>query len=91
MSGRVAGFFITASEINSMPELPDLQVFSRNLRKKIMGKKVKKIAIPIKKKIKSPEAGFKKAMQQADLKINDNWMFYQELTFENARIAVKKM
>lgn len=36
-------------------------------------------------------AGFKKAMQQANLKINDNWMFYQELTFENARIAVKKM
>jgi LacI family transcriptional regulator len=36
-------------------------------------------------------AGFKKAMQQGNLKINDKWMFYQELTYENARVAVKKM
>ena len=86
MSGRVAGFFITATEINSMPELPDLQVFSRNLRKKIMGKKVKKIAIPIKKKIKSPEAGFKKAIEGQ--KVKDVYREGKELhiSFANGQV-----
>jgi formamidopyrimidine-DNA glycosylase len=35
-----------------MPELPDLQVFSRNLNKRIAGKKIKKLNVPVTKKLK---------------------------------------
>jgi formamidopyrimidine-DNA glycosylase len=35
-----------------MPELPDLQVFSRNLNKRIAGKKIKKLSVPVTKKLK---------------------------------------
>jgi formamidopyrimidine-DNA glycosylase len=34
-----------------MPELPDLQVFSRNLTKALSGKKVKTISVPVSKKL----------------------------------------
>src|SRR5215212_3403240 len=34
-----------------MPELPDLQVFSRNLNKKLKGKTLKKISVPVDKKL----------------------------------------
>lgn len=33
-----------------MPELPDLQVFSRNLSQKLVGKKVERLTVPYKKK-----------------------------------------
>jgi formamidopyrimidine-DNA glycosylase len=36
-----------------MPELPDLQVFSRNLDKRLKGKKVESIKVPVTKKLKS--------------------------------------
>lgn len=39
-----------------MPELPDLQAFSRNLTKKLLGKKVEKIHAVYKKKLKASEA-----------------------------------
>jgi formamidopyrimidine-DNA glycosylase len=41
-----------------MPELPDLQVFSRNLSKALVGKKVEKIYAINKRKLKTPEAEF---------------------------------
>ncbi len=34
-----------------MPELPDLQVFSRNLNKTIVGKTVKRISVPVARKL----------------------------------------
>jgi formamidopyrimidine-DNA glycosylase len=34
-----------------MPELPDLQVFSRNLTKKMVGKTIKKVSVPYPKKL----------------------------------------
>lgn len=50
-----------------MPELPDLQVFSANLDKMLKGKKVKKVNIPVTKKLKSPAAKIKKALQGSTL------------------------
>jgi formamidopyrimidine-DNA glycosylase len=43
-----------------MPELPDLQVFSTNLNKKLSGKTIKKISIENDKKLKNPASEFKK-------------------------------
>ena len=42
-----------------MPELPDLQVFSRNLEKELAGKKVKKLTIVNDRKLKQPASKFK--------------------------------
>ncbi len=43
-----------------MPELPDLEVFSKNLTKRFGGKTLKKISIANKSKVKTPEKSFKK-------------------------------
>lgn len=50
-----------------MPELPDLQVFSRNLHKKLVGKRLKKLLLPVTNKIKAPVSEFKKALEGQDL------------------------
>ncbi len=50
-----------------MPELPDLEVFSRNLQKSLSGKKLKKIAVINKSKIKSSEKEFRKALETRQL------------------------
>jgi formamidopyrimidine-DNA glycosylase len=42
-----------------MPELPDLQVFSRNLDKKLAGKKLEKVTIVNDSKLKQPASKFK--------------------------------
>ena len=49
-----------------MPELPDLQVFSRNLQKKLAGKKVKRITVTS-KKVKTPAKEFKAKIEGAKL------------------------
>jgi formamidopyrimidine-DNA glycosylase len=51
-----------------MPELPDLQVFSRNLTKLFAGKKLKKVEIPYTKKLKIPAKKFKEALEGKTLK-----------------------
>jgi formamidopyrimidine-DNA glycosylase len=51
-----------------MPELPDLEVFSRNLNKKLAKKTVKEIAIKNKSKLKVPPATLKKSLEGAALK-----------------------
>ncbi len=51
-----------------MPELPDLQVFSRNLQKKLSGKKLEKLTIKNKSKLKIPEEEFKKNLENQELK-----------------------
>ena len=51
-----------------MPELPDLQVFSQNLHKKLSGKTVKKVTISNSKKLKSPAATIKKSIERQVLK-----------------------
>ena len=50
-----------------MPELPDLQAFSRNLSKKLVGLNVSKIHARYKKKLKSTEKELQRAIQGAKL------------------------
>ena len=51
-----------------MPELPDLQVFSKNLQKKLGGKKVKAIKVVNSSKLKVPKAKLKKSLEGSTLK-----------------------
>jgi formamidopyrimidine-DNA glycosylase len=46
-----------------MPELPDLQVFSRNLTKKLKNKKLEKIEVKIAAKLNVPEKELKKTLE----------------------------
>lgn len=50
-----------------MPELPDLQIFSHNLDKKLAGKVVEKVQLENTKKAKDTPAAFKKALEGATL------------------------
>ncbi|HYC29286.1 MAG TPA: DNA-formamidopyrimidine glycosylase family protein, partial [Chitinophagaceae bacterium] len=50
-----------------MPELPDLQVFSRNLEKQLRGKKLKKLDILYDRKLKTSKARVKKALEDTVL------------------------
>lgn len=51
-----------------MPELPDLNVFSKNLDKKLTGKKVKKIEVENKSRLKIPVSELKKEIEGSKLK-----------------------
>jgi formamidopyrimidine-DNA glycosylase len=51
-----------------MPELPDLNVFAKNLDKKLAGKKVEKIEVQNKSKLKTPVAELKKEIEGSKLK-----------------------
>jgi formamidopyrimidine-DNA glycosylase len=46
-----------------MPELPDLQVFSRNLDKRLKGKKVTNVQVTVTKKLNVSEAALKKRLK----------------------------
>jgi|SRR5215211_5241238 len=50
-----------------MPELPDLQAFSKNLTKKLSGRCLEKINIVFKGKLKTPETTIKKAIEKHTL------------------------
>jgi formamidopyrimidine-DNA glycosylase len=50
-----------------MPELPDLQVFSRNLNKRLAGKTVKKISVPVTKNLKISVTTLKSAIEKQRL------------------------
>ncbi len=50
-----------------MPELPDLQVFSRNLQQQIAGKKVKYIAVAVPSKVSPEEKKLQKALKNLTL------------------------
>lgn len=51
-----------------MPELPDLQVFSRNLNKLLKGKTVKEVTVPNSKKLNVPVKSLQKSLEQQKLK-----------------------
>ena len=51
-----------------MPELPDLQIFSKNLKKELKGIKIKKINLVDSRSAKSPASAFKKSLQGAKVK-----------------------
>src|SRR5687767_11694045 len=48
-----------------MPELPDLEVFSQNLSKRLCGKRVEKLHAIYKKKLKTEEKEFQQAITGA--------------------------
>ena len=51
-----------------MPELPDLEVFSRNLNKKLAKKELGEVAVLNKSKLKIPETQLKKSLEGSTLK-----------------------
>lgn len=51
-----------------MPELPDLEVFSRNLQKNLSGKKLEKLTVENKSKLNVPEKELKKSLEKQELK-----------------------
>jgi formamidopyrimidine-DNA glycosylase len=63
-----------------MPELPDLQVFSRNLDRELKGRKLEKISVPNKKKLKVTEKELKNALEGQAL--NKVYREGKELYFE---------
>lgn len=50
-----------------MPELPDLQVFSRNLSEKLVGKHVQRLTVAYKKKLKTSEKNLRHAIENSTL------------------------
>jgi formamidopyrimidine-DNA glycosylase len=63
-----------------MPELPDLQVFSKNLSKHFTGKKLQHIKVVNAAKLKDSQAALKKALE--DAKLNSVYRSGKELRFE---------
>jgi formamidopyrimidine-DNA glycosylase len=51
-----------------MPELPDLQVFSRNLSKLLKGKTVKEVSVPHSKKLNVPVKKLRQSLEEQELK-----------------------
>ncbi|WDF78977.1 Fpg/Nei family DNA glycosylase [Mucilaginibacter sp. KACC 22773] len=50
-----------------MPEIPDLNIFSSNLAKRLVGKTLTTIGILVPRKLKEPEAAFKAALEGLQL------------------------
>jgi formamidopyrimidine-DNA glycosylase len=50
-----------------MPEIPDLNIFSSNLAKRLVGKTLNSIHILVPRKLKEPEAAFKAALERQQL------------------------
>lgn len=50
-----------------MPELPDLQVFSKNLNKKFAGRKLKEVIVHVDRRLKVPVKELKKKLEGAKL------------------------
>jgi formamidopyrimidine-DNA glycosylase len=69
-----------------MPELPDLQVFSRNLTKEFVGKKLKKVTIINDKKLKTTVSKLKTSLEKQ--KLTSIQRVGKELHFEFANGAV---
>jgi formamidopyrimidine-DNA glycosylase len=63
-----------------MPELPDLQVFSHNLKKKLKGKKLEKINVPAAKNINVPVAKLQAVLKGQTIK--DIYREGKELHFQ---------
>jgi|GEM_PF-4585629 len=63
--GRI---FIPLPQTVRMPELPDLQVFSHNLQKKLAGKKLKKLHVPVTKKLNVSVASLRKVLERQEIK-----------------------
>lgn len=69
-----------------MPELPDLQVFSSNLHKKLGGKNLKKLTVVNNKKLKTPAAKLKKSLENQSLKKVERAGKELHFIFENGSV-----
>jgi formamidopyrimidine-DNA glycosylase len=61
---EIPNFAIPKFQNNNMPELPDLEVFSHNLHKKLAGKKIKKVTVLQTKKLNVTAATLRKQLQK---------------------------
>src|ERR1051325_7398494 len=50
-----------------MPEIPDLNIFSKNLSKRLTGKKLVEFNVLIPRRLKVPESAFKEALEGQEL------------------------
>jgi formamidopyrimidine-DNA glycosylase len=73
-------FVYSQNQTIAMPELPDLQAFSKNLTTKLKGKKVMALRFPYTKKLKIPATKFSNAIEGA--KIENIRRVGKELYFE---------
>jgi formamidopyrimidine-DNA glycosylase len=69
-----------------MPELPDLQVFSRNLTKMLKGKTVNAVTVPNSKKLNVPVKSLQKSIEGQELKKIERVGKELHLTFGNGEV-----
>jgi formamidopyrimidine-DNA glycosylase len=69
-----------------MPEIPDLNIFSRNLAKRLIGKTLTAITILIPRKLKVPETDLKKAFEGQKLSAITREGKELHFTFENGHV-----
>ncbi len=69
-----------------MPELPDLQVFSRNLTKMLKGKTVKDVTVPNSKKLNVPVKSLQKSIEGQTLEKIERVGKELHLTFSNGEV-----
>jgi formamidopyrimidine-DNA glycosylase len=79
------------SNLFIMPELPDLQAFSRNLSKKLVGKKVEKINAIYKKRLKTEEKGLQRSLEGATLSSVCREGKELHLSFDNGNVLALHM
>jgi formamidopyrimidine-DNA glycosylase len=59
---------VTDLKPSAMPEIPDLQIFSRNVTRKLGGKTIRRVRILRPKRLKQPESAFRKRLEGKVLK-----------------------
>lgn len=69
-----------------MPELPDLQVFSRNLNKTIVGKTVSRINVPVSRKLNVPVKTLRSKLEGQKLTAIDRVGKELQFTFKNGNV-----
>jgi formamidopyrimidine-DNA glycosylase len=69
-----------------MPEIPDLNIFNKNLSKRLLGKKLSEINILVPRKLKVPESDLKKAFEGQKLTAITREGKELHFTFENRHV-----
>lgn len=69
-----------------MPEIPDLNIFSRNLAKQLVGKTLSEIKVIVNRRLKVPEAELKHSLEQQALTAITRAGKELHFTFENGHV-----